>query len=76
MACHGGGCCTSDILVKCGSIYVLFISPLFSKMADGEVFEVRNCKYSLPISNPNILYLLIVCQNVVNYVEAWLCEGH
>ena len=38
MACHGG-CCTPDILVKCGSIYVLLISPLFSKMADGGAFR-------------------------------------
>ena len=36
---HHGGCCTSDILVKCGSIYVLFISPLFSKMANGGAFR-------------------------------------
>ena len=38
MACHGG-CHTSDILVKCGSIYVLLISPLFSKMADRSAFH-------------------------------------
>ena len=36
---HHGGCHTSDILVKCGSIYALFISPLFSKMADGGSFR-------------------------------------
>ena len=34
MARHGG-CHTPDIFVKCGSFYVLLISPLFSKMADG-----------------------------------------
>ena len=34
MAHHRVGCRTSDILVKCRSVYVLFISPLFSKMAD------------------------------------------
>ena len=39
MACHGGGCCTPDILVKCRSIYVLLISPLFSKMADSGAFH-------------------------------------
>ena len=33
MAHHGRGCCTPDILVKCGSIYAVLISPLFSKMA-------------------------------------------
>ena len=37
MACHRG-CHTSDILVKCGSIYALFISPLFSKMTDSGGF--------------------------------------
>ena len=30
-----GGCHTPDILVKCGSLYTLLISPLFSNMADG-----------------------------------------
>ena len=40
-----------------------------------QISVVWNCKYSLPISNPNILFLLIVCQNVVNYVEEWLCKG-
>ena len=29
-----GGCHTPDILVKCRSIYMLLISPLFSNMAD------------------------------------------
>ena len=48
MACHGG-CHTLDILVKCGSIYALLISPLFAKMASSDL-------YSLPISNPYILY--------------------
>ena len=47
---------TLDIFVKCGYFYAVLISPLFSKMANGEIFEVRTCKYSLPISNPNILY--------------------
>ena len=47
---------TLDILVKCGSIYALLISPLFSKMADMELFVIWDCKYSLPISNPYILY--------------------
>ena len=37
MACHGRGH-TLDILVKCRSIYVLLISPLFSNMADGGAF--------------------------------------
>ena len=45
---------TPDIFVKCGYFYRVLISPLFSKMADMEIFEVRTCKYSLPISNPNI----------------------
>ena len=52
MACHGG-CHTLDILVKCMSFYTLLISPLFSNM---ELFGIQTCKYSLPISNPNILY--------------------
>ena len=57
MARHGRGCCTPDIFVKCGYFYVVLISPLFSKMADRrDIFAVRTCKYSLPISNPNILY--------------------
>ena len=37
MACHGG-CHALDILVKCGSIYMLLISPLFSNMVDGGAF--------------------------------------
>ena len=37
MACHGGH--TSDILVKCGSVYMLLISPLFSNMADKQQFH-------------------------------------
>ena len=37
MACHGG-CHTLDILVKCGSIYVVLISPLFSKMVAKQQF--------------------------------------
>ena len=32
---HHGGCHTLNILVKCGSFYMLLISPLFSNMADG-----------------------------------------
>ena len=39
MAPHGGGCCTPDILVKCGSIYAVLISPLFSKMAAKQQFR-------------------------------------
>ena len=38
MACHGG-CHTPDIFVKCGSIYVVLISPLFSKMAAKQQFR-------------------------------------
>ena len=34
-----GGYHTPDILVKCGSFYVLLISPLFSNMADGGAFQ-------------------------------------
>ena len=37
MACHGG-CCTPDIFVKCRSIYVVLISPLFSKMVAMQQF--------------------------------------
>ena len=37
-ACHGG-CHTLDILVKCGSIYALLISPLFSKIANRSAFH-------------------------------------
>ena len=36
---HHGGCHTLDILVKCGSIYALLISPLFSNMADKQQFH-------------------------------------
>ena len=46
--------CNVDIFVKCGYFYAVLISPLFSKMADRRAFQT--CKYSLPISNPNILY--------------------
>ena len=35
---HHRGCHTPDILVKCGSINVLLISPLFSNMADSGAF--------------------------------------
>ena len=38
MACHGG-CRNPDIFVKCGSFYVVLISPLFSKMADSGEFR-------------------------------------
>ena len=38
MACHGG-CRTPDIFVKCGSIYTVLISPLFSKMAAKQQFR-------------------------------------
>ena len=37
---HHGGCHTPDIFVKCGSFYMLLISPLFSKMADNQ--EIRD----------------------------------
>ena len=39
MVHHGGGCCTPDIFVKCGSFYMLLISPLFSKMADNQEIQ-------------------------------------
>ena len=35
---HHGGCHNPDIFVKYGSFYVVLISPLFSKMADGGDF--------------------------------------
>ena len=38
MAHHGEGH-TPDIFVKCGYFYVVLISPLFSKMADGGDFR-------------------------------------
>ena len=34
-----GGCHTLDIFVKCGSIYAVLISPLFSKMAAKQQFR-------------------------------------
>ena len=55
MACYGG-VILQIFWSKFGSIYVLFISLLFSKMANGGAFGVWNCKYSLPIPNPNTLY--------------------
>ena len=35
---HYGGCHTPDILVKCRSIYMLLISPLFSKMGNRSTY--------------------------------------
>ena len=39
--------------LKCGTLYELFISPIWLMAAD---FAVQICKYALPISNPNILF--------------------
>ena len=73
MAHHGGGVyCNADIFVKCGYFYTVLISPLFPIWHPSGNFGIRTCKYSLLISNPNILYSLIVCQNVVNYPKTSL----
>ena len=40
------------------------------------IFGIQNCKYCLPISNPYIILKLIVCQNVVHYLEEMLHKGH
>ena len=53
MARHGGMYRNADIFVKCGYFYAVLISQLFS--ASGN-FGISTCKYSLPISNPYILY--------------------
>ena len=76
MARHGGGVVLRIFLLNVGIFTRFRFHHCFPRWQTGESFEVRTCKYSLPISNPNILYQLIVCQNVVNYPEGWLYEGH
>ena len=46
----------TDIFVKCGYFYAVLISQLFSEMAAKRQFWDLDLKYSLPISNPYILY--------------------
>ena len=51
MACHGGVYHNADIFVKCG-----YFHHCFPRWPTEEHFAIQTCKYSLPISNPNILY--------------------
>ena len=71
-----GGIVLQIFWLNAGLFTHFWFHHCFPRWLTVELFVIRNSKYSLPISNPNILYQLIVCQNVVNYPEAWLCEGH
>ena len=68
MARHGGVCIITWIFLLNAGIFTRFwFHHCFPIWRQSSNFGIQTCKYSLPISNPNILYSLIVCQNVVNY---------
>ena len=74
MAHHVGGVILQTFWLNVGLFMCFLFHHCFPRCQMVEFFVIWNCKYSLPIQNSNILYLLIVCQNVVNHVEAWLSE--
>ena len=55
MARHGG-CCTPDIFVKWGLFTCFWFHHCFPRWLTTRKFGIQTCKYSLPISNPDILY--------------------
>ena len=56
MACHGGVIITRIFLLNAGIFTWFWFHHCFPRWPTGEHFTIRTCKYSLPISNPNILY--------------------
>ena len=56
MAHHGGGVILQIFWLNVGLFTYFLFHHCFPRWQTVEVFEVQNCKYSFPISNPNILY--------------------
>ena len=75
MVCHGG-VVLWIFLLNAGLFMHFWFHHFFQDGQQWSFLWFGTVSISLPISNPNILYQLIVCQNGANYPEALLCEGH
>ena len=56
MACHGGKGAVLQIFLLNAGIFTGFDFTSFPIWWTEKLYMIQTCKYSLPISNPNILY--------------------
>ena len=56
MACHGGGVVLQIFLLNVGIFMRFWFHHRFPRWLTTRKLGIQTCKYSLPISNPDILY--------------------